>query len=242
MLISNTVFGQNKGKFYATMQTRDAQGLKINHPDDIDIIYSLNEYSAVYLGPDAAEELHHKVLAHGPGFIYEPSKESAISTVNSSGPLSSKSLLNNSLISFAITQETLVNQSLNLVNNLNIADHITELENYGTRYHTTTSATQSVLDLKTKWEALAGNRADVSGIVDHTSTNMPSVIMTITGSENPDEFVIIGGHIDSTAFGNNNDAPRADNNASGTHQITYGTSHVITGVQIIIVGRNKVIM
>ncbi len=214
---------QNKKKmFYATMQTRDAQGLKINHPNEIKIIHSLNGFSAVMLTSNAAEELHHKVLVHGPGFIYQPTKESAISTINNNNKIASKSQVVSNLISYSITQETLVRQSLDLVNNLNIATQIQELEDYGSRYHTTNSARQSVLDLKTKWENLASGRSDVSvRIVNHTSTNMPSVVMTITGSEKPDEFVILGGHIDSTASGgNSNNAPGADDNASGIATIT----------------------
>ncbi|WP_299681186.1 M20/M25/M40 family metallo-hydrolase [uncultured Tenacibaculum sp.] len=222
LLVSHVFYAQKTTEmFYATMQTRDAQGLKINHPKDIKIIHSLNGFSAVMLSPNAAEELHHKVLVHGPGFIYESSKESAIAAINQNNKIASRSSLSNNLVSFTITQETLVKQSLDLVNNLNIANHIQELEAYGTRYHTTNTATQSVLDLKTKWENMASGRSDVSvRIVNHTSTNMPSVVMTVTGTEAPDEFVIIGGHIDSTARGNNNNAPGADDNASGIATFT----------------------
>lgn len=44
---------------------------------------------------------------------------------------------------------------------------------------------------------------------------MPSVILTIDGANTPDEYVIIGGHLDSTSFWDINDAPGADDNASG---------------------------
>ncbi|MEW7292276.1 M20/M25/M40 family metallo-hydrolase [Aquimarina sp. 2304DJ70-9] len=209
---------EQKNMFYATMQTRDAQGLKIDHPEDIKIISSNNGYSAVMLSHNAAEELHHKVLVHGPGFIYETSEKNALSSI---GNINKKSARAQRAV-FSITQDALVRQSLDLVNNFNIANQIQELENYGSRYHTTNSARQAVLDLKTKWEGLAAGRSDVSvRIVNHTSTNMPSLVMTITGTEEPDEFVIIGGHIDSTARGgNSNNAPGADDNASGIATIT----------------------
>jgi hypothetical protein len=38
---------EKKDMFYATMQTTDAQGLRINHPEAIQIIKSFNGYSAV---------------------------------------------------------------------------------------------------------------------------------------------------------------------------------------------------
>ncbi len=212
-------YAQEQAKmFFATMQTRDAQGLKIDHPEDIKIISSKNGYSAVMLSPNAAEELHHKVLVHGPGFIYETSEKNALSSIQNIN----KRPAQKQRAVFSITQDALVRQSLDMVNNLNIANQIQELEDYGTRYHTTNSARRAVLDLKTKWEGLAAGRSDVSvRIVNHNSTNMPSLIMTITGTDEPDEFVIIGGHIDSTASGNNStNAPGADDNASGIATIT----------------------
>ena len=124
----------------------------------------------------------------------------------------------NKNVLFTITEDELVSEALDLVNPLNIENDILTLEGYGTRYHTTSSANQAVLDLKDKWEAmaLAAGRTDVSvRIFNHSNTSMPSVIMTIDGAETPDDFIIIGGHIDSTNPSNNNDAPGADDNASG---------------------------
>ncbi|WP_378186745.1 M20/M25/M40 family metallo-hydrolase [Aquimarina sp. W85] len=214
---SNSNAQQESSMFYATIQTVDANELQEQHPEMIKVITSANGFSAVKLTNDAAEFLHEKVLAHGPGFIYESSEKSAIASLDKM----KVNQLQRVAASFEITQQTLVNQSLGLVNNINIANQIQELESYGTRYHTTNSARQAVLDLKTKWENLAGNRSDVSvRIVNHNSTAMPSVVMTITGTEEPDSFVIVGGHIDSTARGNNNNAPGADDNASGIATIT----------------------
>src|SRR5690606_30536691 len=73
-----------------------------------------------------------------------------------------------------------------------------------------------------KWQAMAtaAGRTDVSfEVVEHFGTPMPSLIMTIEGAEQPDEYVIIGGHADSiTQFASN--APGADDNASGIATIT----------------------
>ncbi|WP_459211036.1 M20/M25/M40 family metallo-hydrolase [Aquimarina rhabdastrellae] len=216
--ISLSMYSQKgESTFYATMETKDATALKKNHPSEIEILASRAGTSAVLLTEKGAEELHHKVLVHGPGFIYERSKESALQTIKEQLVKRSRS----NRMAYTIDQDQLVNQSLNLVNNINIANQIQELENYGTRYHTTSSATQAIMDLKTKWEGLAAGRSDVTvRIVNHTSTNMPSVVMTITGTELPDQYVIIGGHADSTASGNNNNAPGADDNASGISTIT----------------------
>ncbi|WP_062062132.1 M20/M25/M40 family metallo-hydrolase [Aquimarina longa] len=223
-VVTSCIYAQEKSKmFYATMDTQDALHLKENHPDDVKIIKSVNDYTAVMLNHHSAEELHHTGLRHGPGYFYETSREDAINAikqVNSVQQLKSKSLAKMA-VAFEITQDQLVKQSLDLVNNTNIDKQIKELESYGTRYHTKSSAAKASRDLKTKWENLAGNRSDVSvRLVNHSGTSMPSVVMTVTGTEKPDEYVVLGGHLDSTSREGQDNAPGADDNASGIATIT----------------------
>ncbi|HLU50989.1 MAG TPA: M20/M25/M40 family metallo-hydrolase, partial [Flavobacteriaceae bacterium] len=82
---------------------------------------------------------------------------------------------------------------------------------------------QAVLDLKETWETMIADagRTDITvRIYNHNNTTMPSLILTIEGAETPDEFVITGGHIDSTSFQGNGNAPGADDNASGIATLT----------------------
>ncbi|PHN99793.1 hypothetical protein CSC82_32200 [Rhodobacteraceae bacterium 4F10] len=212
----SNVYSQEK-MFYGTIETKDALKLQKVAPADIKILSSTNGFSAVKLSHHAAEKLHHMILTHGPGFIYESSEKEALQTIQK---LQSKKTYQQRA-SYTISEDQLVNQSLGLVNNTNIANHIVELENYGTRYHTTQKATQAVQDLKQKWETMASGRSDISvRIVNHSSTTMPSVVMTIQGSDLPNEYVIIGGHIDSVSPERETNAPGADDNASGIATIT----------------------
>ncbi|WP_082118581.1 M20/M25/M40 family metallo-hydrolase [Tenacibaculum mesophilum] len=212
----STIYSQKK-MFYGTIETKDALKLQEVAPSDIKIISSANGFSAVKLSDYAAEKLHHMILTHGPGFIYESSEKDALQTIQK---LQSKKS-HYKRASYTISEDQLVNQSLGLVNNTNIANQIVELENYGTRYHTTQKAKDAVLDLKQKWETMASGRSDVSvRIVNHNSTTMPSVVMTIQGSDLPNEYVIIGGHIDSVSPERETNAPGADDNASGIATIT----------------------
>jgi leucyl aminopeptidase len=55
---------------------------------------------------------------------------------------------------------------------------------------------------------------------EHGFTDQISVILTIPGSESPDEIVIIGGHLDSGDYWIQNFAPGADDNASGIAVLT----------------------
>ncbi|WP_431166442.1 M20/M25/M40 family metallo-hydrolase [Tenacibaculum halocynthiae] len=221
-LVSFNIFAQKQKMFYATMGTNDAVNLKKNHPKDVKIIKSYTDYSVVMLNHTSAEELHHTGLRHGPGYFLENSKEEAIKAIEKIQVIKKRKLTSSKrAIPLSITQDVLVNQSLNLVNNTNIKNQITQLESYGTRFHTFSSAQQSAVDLKAKWENMSSTRSDISvKLVSHTNTPMSSVVMTITGSEKPDEYVILGGHLDSTSREGNANAPGADDNASGIATIT----------------------
>ena len=213
--VSN-IYSQEK-MFFGTIETQNALKLQKIAPNDIKVISSLNGFSAVKLGNDAAEKLHHMILTHGPGFIYEASENDALKTIRKLAQRGK----NQKKATYSISENAKVNQAIALVNNTNIANHILTLENYGTRYHTTQQANQAVLDLKQKWETMAASRSDVSvKLVNHNSTTMPSVIMTIQGQDIPNEFVILGGHIDSVSPERETNAPGADDNASGIATIT----------------------
>lgn len=216
LLLSGGIFAQDNDWFYATMHIESAQALKSIHPEGIQILESKGSQSAVYVQEEVAHELHRNIIAHGPGFIFRSDANAAKSAINR------VFRKNQNILDLTINQDQLVNQCLALVNHQNIEETILELQAYGTRYHTKTQARQAVLDMKEKWEALAAatGRTDISfRIVEHVNTPMPSLIMTIEGSENPDEYVIVGGHIDSTTW-DSNDAPGADDNASGIGTIT----------------------
>jgi bacterial leucyl aminopeptidase len=209
LVLFNQAFAQSD-KFYATTDSENAKELKEKFPDEIEIIASSNNSSAVYLTKKAAEFLHHNVITHGPGYVYKSSEEQALSAINKIKKV-------NKILAFTIDQDAVVTSAIAKVNADNIKTHIQTLENYGTRHHTTAKAKTAVQDLKTKWQALitASGRTDVSvRIVNHVGTSMPSLILTINGTVMPNDFVIVGAHMDSIT-NNVNNAPGADDDASG---------------------------
>jgi len=215
-----TVFAQDNERFYATMALQDARELQNDHPGEIQILAERGNEAAVYMTEWAALTLQEWRELHGPGFMLKTNAEDAIDGLNH---VPSR---DHSRIAFTITEDVAVLEAINLISVQNIEDHIIELENYGTRYHTFSSATQAATELKAKWEDMATlyGRTDVSvQLYNHSNTQMPSVIMTIEGTEFPDEFVIVGGHLDSASFQGNNNAPGADDNASGIATITEAT-------------------
>ena len=211
LFLTSVTIAQEELTVYATMKASDAVAIHQLFPNEIAILESNETQAAVHLSEEIIHRIHDNVQTHGPGYIFRASREKAIQALE---PKPRR----NPLIDFTITEDTFVNECLALVNGTNIENDILELQAYGTRYHTRSQAVQAVLDQQVKWDAmiLAAGRTDVhTRIYNHVKTPMPSVILTIDGANTPGEFVIIGGHIDSTAFPSNDDAPGADDNASG---------------------------
>lgn len=89
---------------------------------------------------------------------------------------------------------------------------------FNNRYYQHPPGVAAALWIRDLWEGYAAARTDISvELFDH-SWPQPSVILTIQGVELPEEVVVLGGHLDSTAPGTSNPdflAPGADDNASG---------------------------
>ena len=212
-------FSQSRENFiFATMETENATFLQKNHADSIEIISSKDNFSAIYFHPEIAESLHGK-FAHGHGYIFRNSKEDALQSLQEK-PSQKKAPFN-----YTISEQTFITTALNDVDVKEIEKTILMLEDFKTRYHTRQEANNAVLKLKEVWVKMIADagRTDVFvRIVDHVNTPMKSLILTFNGIEKKDEFVIIGGHADSTVGWNANQtfAPGADDNASGIATIT----------------------
>lgn len=219
------ISAQDQTFFYATMSAHHAEELSKDAPQEIEIIATYRNEAAVRLTPTGSHKLHDRILTHGPGYIHRNSEEEAVQAIQRSNNRIASNT--RAAANFSITEDVVVLPTLDLIQTQNIEDHIIELENYGTRHHSRPSGIQAAIDLKATWEAMADfyNRSDVSvRLYDHANTEMPSVILTITGAEFPDEYVIVGGHLDSTSNqGNVDNAPGADDDASGIATITEAT-------------------
>ncbi|MFL9598623.1 peptidase M28, partial [Aeromonas veronii] len=81
-----------------------------------------------------------------------------------------------------------------------IAGTIGKLSSWRNRYYTTTTGVQSADWVAQQWQGLTGTLpwARVSR-VKHSGYPQQSVVLTLTGSKYPDEVVVLGGHLDSTA-------------------------------------------
>jgi leucyl aminopeptidase len=112
------------------------------------------------------------------------------------------------------THQSIVNPLLNEVDSTNIYELIGGLSSYTTRYYTSTTGVQAVQWWASQYRSYAGGRSYIQVEEYQHSWAQRSVIARIIGSTYPDEYVILGGHIDSTSSGST--APGADDDASGS--------------------------
>jgi len=151
------------------------------------------------------------------GFTVHSSEQDAIAA----------SLLPTTLASFVppvINQNAKVTNALSQLNANNIKSTINDLSEFTNRYYQTSHGVNAANAIQTRWHNLAKNIswANVAAF-NHSAWQQNSVILTLEGSEKPDEIIIIGGHLDSisgTSTGETTIAPGADDNASGIATLT----------------------
>ena len=190
----------------------------------VQTVFSAEGASVVKLTPAEVEELshliHHELHRCG-GFMAHETQEEAIEALTSQGDIhfAKRAIFSD----YSIDQSSLVKPMVAQVAEKSIRDMIIELSNFKTRYYKSETGIKSSEFIRDSWAALAKNRNDVTvELYKHKSWPQASIIMTITGSEKPEEIVILGGHADSIAgmFGGSGRSPGADDNASGIATIT----------------------
>lgn len=110
---------------------------------------------------------------------------------------------------------------------------VESLSDFQTRYHSASSPNAHVNWLERELRNISAESEFPIQIdqVDHTQTQQRSLRLRIRGSEKPDEFVVLGGHLDSTVgwFSGNRRSPGVDDNASGS-------SNLIEAFRILLMG------
>ncbi|MCW9018640.1 MAG: M28 family peptidase, partial [Kangiellaceae bacterium] len=170
-------------------------------------------------------EFMHENFRRCGGYFHHNSYEQAISFVNKSAELKTKSVIN-----YTIDNGEVVNSLLAKIVPSNMTSTVTSMGNYNNRFYTQQSGVDAANWLKEQWQSMSNSRADISvELYNHSNWSQPSVIATITGSTNSDEFVVIGGHLDSIngMGGATARAPGYDDNASGIAVITETLNAIV---------------
>lgn len=110
-----------------------------------------------------------------------------------------------------------IDQILARVNAGRMEDYIQSLQNMGTRYFRKQSGIQTptwIMDQMRTILDREGVRYELRG-VDHSGFEQQSVVLALPGTRDDNTTVIVGAHLDSINNWNQDDAPGADDNATG---------------------------
>ncbi len=164
--------------------------------------------------------IHHELKRCG-GYIFHSSetegkkalaKQSATPTLMATRP------------AYVIDNQSTVTPVLANMQASNIGTTITELSSFVNRYYTTTGGVDASNWLRAKWAGMATGRSDITVTqFAHTGYPQKSVILTINGTDNASEVIVLGGHLDSingSGTGETTRAPGADDDASGIASMT----------------------
>jgi bacterial leucyl aminopeptidase len=114
-----------------------------------------------------------------------------------------------------LSEQAQVNQALPRISAARIVSTMQTLEGLGNRYFQSPQGVQAADRIEALWKEHGQGRTDFSVERVSHSWAQPSVIASIEGAEFPNEVIVIGGHLDSINGSNPDDAPGADDNASG---------------------------
>ncbi|MBR7781842.1 M20/M25/M40 family metallo-hydrolase [Undibacterium luofuense] len=162
----------------------------------------------------------HQKLNRCGGFIQHSSKEEAVTALYAQP----KTLAALARPSYTIDNQTIVSPMVAQMQATNIAQTIIDLSNFTNRYYKTTAGTNASNWLLNKWKTMSSARSDI--LVEqftHSSYPQKSVILTINGTDNAAETVVLGAHLDSINLNGTTEttlAPGADDDASGIASLT----------------------
>jgi leucyl aminopeptidase len=179
----------------------------------------------IRMSPDEIEQLshviHHELHRCG-GFMAHETMEEAMDAVNSQGEsfFAKRAIFSD----YSLDQGSLVKPLMKQIEEAPIREMILKLSDFKTRHYRSDTGVESSHFIRDSWASLTAHRSDVQvELYQHNNWPQPSVIMTIPGSENPEEIIIVGGHADSIAGfwgGRSSRSPGADDNASGIATMT----------------------
>lgn len=124
---------------------------------------------------------------------------------------------------YTLDQQAVVTPLVASITESGILATINSLAAFNNRYYQSDTGVAAANWIKTRWSELAAKIPGASvALVTHANWKQPSVVLTIPGSEKPEEIVVLGGHLDSiSGWGNSSArAPGADDNASGIAVLT----------------------
>jgi leucyl aminopeptidase len=175
---------------------------------------------AISISEAKLEELAGAIHQHRQqcgGFVYHRSKAAARAALRPpAAPIS--------LLAYEIKHRVLVEPVLAQMSDRHIEETIVALSAFPNRYYKSQPGVDASNWLLAQWRTLAAERPDITvSQVAHAGYPQQSVMLSIAGSERPDENIVLGAHLDSILMSRMSDtalAPGADDDASGVASLT----------------------
>jgi leucyl aminopeptidase len=167
--------------------------------------------------PALSDAIHASLRRCG-GYVRHDSMAEALATLHRLGGTATTAVAP----SYAIDDAAQVNAWLPQVQASNILGTIQSLSDFQNRIYTSQHGVQASDWLFNRWKTLAAGRSDVAvSQVRHLGWPQKSVHLTIRGTTNATQSVVLGAHLDSIAPGGAEArAPGADDDASGVASLT----------------------
>lgn len=165
--------------------------------------------------PDVASLMHDKFHKCG-GFFAHATREEAEADLAPPPAAAPRS--------YSVDQGAVVRPLAAATREGSLRATIDGLASFHNRYYQSDSGVAAARWLEARWRDLAMGMPGASvRAVTHSGWKQPSVVLTIPGASQPDELVVLGGHLDSINGmwgGADKKAPGADDNASGIAVLT----------------------
>lgn len=197
------------------LETLKAAGLDLGVPEMSNArasVFRLNEDRL----PQISEIMHDVLGRCGGFFAHETRAEAAADLVAPAAAIGGP---------YTIDQHAAVKSLIARVDEAELRSTIETLAAYNNRYYAADTGAAAARWTRDRWQELARKFPGASAqLVTHTQWKQPTVILTIPGAENPEEIVVLGGHLDSIGRAGGGAetarAPGADDNASGIAVLT----------------------
>lgn len=165
----------------------------------------------------------HRQLHHCAGYITYDSLDAARVALQPRPALAGLTVPD-----YTIDQQALVTPWIAQQTADHIADTIQSLAGFNNRYYNGSTGAEASNWLKSTWQTMAAGRSDIAvKQVVRGSDKQASVVLTITGTQHPEQIVVMGAHLDTVnwndAGGQSHEtsrAPGADDDASGVAGLT----------------------
>ncbi len=165
----------------------------------------------------------HEELNRCGGFMFHVSKQAGLANLqaHANEPIFPSGVTRPN---YVIDEQAQLTPMLAQMQASNIGQTIVDLSAFTNRYYKTAGGVSASNWLTQRWTNLAGGRSDVKvEQFNHPSWAQKSVILTIRGSDNGREVVVLGAHLDSINKNGTTEttlAPGADDDASGVASLT----------------------